>query len=121
MSLRFRLATEADAPALAALDLAGASAPTARSRPGHWSRSSSERGVLRRMTSSEVVTGWLDDELVATLALATKKPWAIDVAYFTPVRRCLYLLNLAVLPGCQGQGLGRLALAEAERAGRAWP
>jgi hypothetical protein len=28
--------------------------------------------------------------IVTTLRLATKKPWAIDVAYFTPTKRPLH-------------------------------
>ena len=55
------------------------------------------------------------------LRLATKKPWAIDVSYFTPVKRALYLTGMAVSVPHQGQGLGRLALQDACAAARAWP
>ena len=34
--------------------------------------------------------------IVGTLRLVTKKPWAIDPAYFASVRRPLYLLSMAV-------------------------
>jgi hypothetical protein len=47
--------------------------------------------------------------IVTTLRLATKKPWAIDVQYFMPARRPLYLTGMAVSVAQQGQGLGRAA------------
>ena len=50
--------------------------------------------------------------MLGTLRLATKKPWAIDVSYFTPANRVLYLHDLAVEPELQSQGVGtRLILA----------
>ena len=55
------------------------------------------------------------------LRLATKKPWAIDVSYFTPVKRPLYLTGLAVSVAHQGQGLGKLAIEDALAVARAWP
>ena len=55
------------------------------------------------------------------MRLAPKKPWAIDVAYFTPVKRPLYLTGMAVSVAHQGQGLGRLALEDASAVARAWP
>jgi GNAT superfamily N-acetyltransferase len=62
------------------------------------------------------------DKRVATLVrLATKKPWAIDVSYFTPVGRPLYLTGMAVSVAHQGQGLGRLALEDARATAAAWP
>jgi GNAT superfamily N-acetyltransferase len=55
------------------------------------------------------------------LRLATKKPWAIDVSYFTPVRRALYLTGMAVSVSHQGQGLGSLAVEDARTIARDWP
>jgi len=51
----------------------------------------------------------------------TKKPWAIDRACFTPVKRPIYLINMAVDVSMQRRGIGRKLLAEAERTARAWP
>ena len=63
-----------------------------------------------------------DGERVLTvLRLAPKKPWAIDVSYFTPVKRPLYLTGMAVSVAHQHQGLGRLALADALRIAADWP
>ena len=59
--------------------------------------------------------------IVGTLRLATKKPWAIDTSYFTPVRKPLYLTAMAVHPEFQCKGVGRTLLKEAEAAARAWP
>jgi GNAT superfamily N-acetyltransferase len=55
------------------------------------------------------------------LRLATKKPWAIDVAYFTPVERPLYLTGMAVSVAHQRQGLGRQALEDARAVAVEWP
>ncbi len=60
-------------------------------------------------------------ELIATFRLATKKPWAIDRAFFTPVPRPLYLTTMAVAPARQRQGIGRQCLAHAFSVARAWP
>ena len=59
--------------------------------------------------------------IAGTLRLATKKPWAIDRAYFVDVKRPLYLTDMAVLPVRQRMGIGRLMLAEATTVARRWP
>jgi ribosomal protein S18 acetylase RimI-like enzyme len=60
-------------------------------------------------------------KIIATLTLATKKPWAIDKWYFAPSKRPLYLTNMAVQPDLQRQGIGRQCLDEAQRIARQWP
>ncbi len=59
--------------------------------------------------------------MVGTLNLQTKKPWAIDVTYFTPVKKALYLVSMAVIPAMQRRGIGQLLLREAAKQARAWP
>jgi GNAT superfamily N-acetyltransferase len=59
--------------------------------------------------------------IVTVLRLVTRKPWAIDVAYFTPVKRPLYLTGMAVAVGRRRQGLGRLALEDASAVAETWP
>ena len=121
MDLNVRRAEESDAPALLEIELQVAQDLTSRYGRGHWSSCPSEAGVLRRIRSSHVVMASLGAEIVATLTLATKKPWAIDVSYFTRVPKALYLLNMAVQPSRQRQGLGRDLLREAHRLAESWP
>ena len=45
------------------------------------------------------------------VSIATKKPWAIDVSYFTACKRAVYLTNMAVRPDYQNRGIGRKALS----------
>jgi GNAT superfamily N-acetyltransferase len=59
--------------------------------------------------------------IVGTLHLPTKKPWAIDVSYFTPVKTTIYLTHVAVIPSMQRQGIGSRLLHEAVKQARAWP
>ncbi len=121
MRVRFRDATERDAPGIAALRNAAAGALTARFGSGHWSTLTSERAALLSLRHARVRVGVAGKRLLTVLRLATKKPWAIDVAYFTPVKRPLYLTDLAVSVAHVGQGLGRRAMADARTVAQAWP
>lgn len=114
-------ATASDAAAIAALLTAAANRLSALYGEGHWSRESTERGVLSAMRTSRVFVARRADRAVATLALATKKPWAIDPAYFTPCARAVYLLSMAVDPELQRSGIGRRAVEQALTIARAWP
>ena len=53
--------------------------------------------------------------------LTTKKPWAIDPDYFKPVRRPLYLVDMAVEPSRQRKGVGRRLIEEAKQLAVEWP
>jgi len=121
VQLKFRDATPADAPVIAGLQNAAAGALTARFGEGHWSGLVTERGAVLAQRHARVRVGRSGKRLLTVLRLATKKPWAIDVAYFTPVRRPLYLTGMAVSVAHQGQGLGRLALEDARAVAAAWP
>jgi hypothetical protein len=48
-----------------------------------------------------VASGVVAAGVVATVALAFRKPWAIDSAYCTPARRPLHVTGLAVVPAEQ--------------------
>lgn len=113
MELTFRLAVDADAPALAALHSEVADHLTRAFGHGHWSSSASEQSVRRVITSSRVIVARGADGITGTLRLATKKPWAIDVAFFKPVKRPLYLLDMAVSPPAQRHGIGRRLIDQA--------
>ena len=121
----FATATSSDAAALAALHSAVAEDLTRRFGRGFWSSAPPERAILndmRRPKFCRILIARSDsDRIIAALRLATKKPWAINAAYFTKVTRPLYLTGLAVHPDFQRRGVGRLMLREAEAAARAWP
>lgn len=121
MSTSVTTATEADAAAIAALRTSVAEHLTAHHGRGHWSSIVTEKSVARAIEASRVLVARNGSDVVATLRLATKKPWAIDREYFVSVRRPLYLLDMAVEPGLQRRGLGRSLLQEAEAVARAWP
>jgi len=125
MKLAFATATNSDAAALAALHSAVAQDLTRRFGEGFWSSAPSERAILsdmRRPKFCRILIARCEGyRIVGTLRLATKKPWAIDTAYFTAANRPLYLTGMAVHPDFQRQGIGRLLLKEAEVAARAWP
>jgi GNAT superfamily N-acetyltransferase len=114
-------ACEADAAELATLRTAVADHLTRRYGQGHWSAGVTERGELRSIRTSRILIAREDTGIIATLRLATKKPWAIDKAYFTDVPRPLYLTDMAVAPRLQRQGIGRRILEEAKVVAAAWP
>jgi GNAT superfamily N-acetyltransferase len=121
MRLTFRDATLKDVPAIAGLQNAAAGALTARFGEGHWSTLVSERGAQLALRHARVRVGRSGRRILTVLRLATKKPWAIDVSYFTPVKSALYLTGMAVSVAHQRQGLGRLALQDACAIARDWP
>lgn len=106
---------------LAGLQNAAAGALTARFGEGHWSSLGNERGAVLAQRHARVRVGRSGKQILTVLRLATKKPWAIDVSYFTPVRRPLYLTGMAVSVAHQSRGLGRLALEDARAIAVAWP
>jgi len=121
VTIRFRDATLGDVAAIAALQNAVAGALTTRHGEGPWSAPVSERTVELSLQHARVRVGIAAKRVVTVLRLATKKPWAIDVAYFTPVKRPLYLTGMAVAVAHQGKALGRAALDDARAVAAAWP
>jgi len=119
--LTFELATEQDAPALAELRTAAGVRLGEQFGPGPWAVAVTERGALSGLRHAQVLVARRGGDIVGTLRLATKKPWAIDPSYFTEVRRPLYLTDMAVVPDLQGRGIGRALLEEADRVARIWP
>ncbi len=115
-----RLATAADAAAIAALRNATADHLTARHGLGPWSGHCTARGVLAGMRDARILVTTDGALVAATLRLATRKPWAIDATRLTPVARRLYLTHMAVAPERQRRGVGRALLAAAGRAAREW-
>ena len=113
MKFSFSIAVQANAPELAALHNAVAADLTRQYGRGPWSSESTEKGVLFGMRHARVIVLRGGKLAVGTLRLATKKPWAIDVSYFAPVKKALYLTSMAVNPAMQRQGIGRRLLEEA--------
>ncbi|MEO8482834.1 MAG: GNAT family N-acetyltransferase [Acidobacteriota bacterium] len=87
---------------------------------GHWSSTGTVRGVLRGILSSTVLIAREGDSVVGAVSLQKKKPWAIDVRYFTPVAHALYLVDMRVDPARQGHAIGRRLLDEAVTNARIW-
>jgi GNAT superfamily N-acetyltransferase len=121
VELRFATAEESDALAIAELRSAVAERLTEEYGGGHWSGLASEGGVLRAVRTSRVLIARHGSEIVATLRLSTRKPWAIDATRYTRVPRPLYLTDMAVEPQVQRMGIGRQLLAEATSVARTWP
>jgi GNAT superfamily N-acetyltransferase len=119
--LDVRVAEPADAPAITHVLGRAATDLTDRYGKGHWSHMPTEPAVLRAIAACRVLVASDGGELVGTLALATKKPWAIDRALFDPCKRPLYLVDMAVDPSRQRKGVGRLLIEYAKAETRAWP
>lgn len=119
--LTFRDARPGDVPAITALRNATAGALTARHGDGPWSALVTERGTAGLLPHGRLRVGRSGRTILTVLRLARKKPWAIDVAYFTAVRHPLYLTDMAVAVAHQGQGLGRAAMEDARQVAAAWP
>lgn len=121
MDLHFTLATEEDAPAIAALRNAVADRLAREFGKGHWGYQVSVGGVRNGFKKSRVYVLRDGAALLATLRLIAKKPSEGEAPYFTPCRRPLYLYDMAVEPSRQRAGFGRLCIEEAIRIGREWP
>jgi ribosomal protein S18 acetylase RimI-like enzyme len=121
MILTIGEATDDAAAAITLLRTAVAEGLTREYGRGHWSYTVTEPSVRRDFRTSRILVARNGAEIVGTLRLATKKPWAIDPRYFTPVRRPLYLLDMAVAPDHQRQAIGRRLCEEAKVVARNWP
>src|SRR6266487_3867622 len=107
MHLAFRPATPDDASAIAVLRRAAADDLTRRYGKGHWSFAGTEKGVLHDIKTSTVVVAENTAGMIATLRLATRKPWAIETKYFRNCVAPLYLTTMAVAPEMQRIGIGK--------------
>jgi len=121
MRVTLEAATAADAPEIAALRNATAADLTQRHGVGPWSGRCTERGVLFDLRHARLYVARRRGRIIATLVLATRKPWAIDRSYFTPCQRPLYLTSMAVSPELQRRGIGRLCLVAAGKIARDRP
>jgi GNAT superfamily N-acetyltransferase len=53
--------------------------------------------------------------------METKKPWAIDLSYFTPGCTAVYLHNVNVHPTLQRSGIGRQLMEHVKQVAKEWP
>jgi GNAT superfamily N-acetyltransferase len=118
--LSIAIADEPEADDVAAMRTRVAEDMTRRFGRGHWSATASAASVLSGIRTSRVVNARDAGELVGTLRLATKKPWAIDPTYFAKSVQPIYLLDMAVSPPRQRQGIGRALMAAAAQVVRDW-
>ena len=114
-------ATLDDVEALVDLHVRVARDLTQRHGRGHWSGEPTARGILWHLRISRIFVVKNRGRLLATFRLSTRKPWAIDPAYFTAVCRPLYLVDMAVDPAKQRLGLGQACMAQVPAIARAWP
>jgi GNAT superfamily N-acetyltransferase len=121
MDLVFETATDEDATELAEIRNNAANRLTEKFGKGPWSGGCTEKGILFGMRTSRMLVARENGKIAGTLSLHTKKPWAIDQAYFTAVRKPLYLTSMFVAVECQGTGVGRRLLKEAVKIAREWP
>ncbi len=119
--VKLQIATPDRAAAIAAFRLAVADELTARFGTGPWSSPGTEKGVLLDMHNGVLYVATYRNQVVASLRVCTRKPWAIDPAYFSKCSRPLYLLSMAVRPDLQRQGIGTLCLKQAVEFARKWP
>lgn len=122
MTATFSIATATpdDAGEVADVRNAAAEELTRQYGHGHWSGFTTAHGVLRGINTSRVLVARSGDRIVGTLRLATKRPWAIDPAFFAESRRPLYLVDMAVTPSAQRQGTGRELLRAAVKTAEGW-
>jgi GNAT superfamily N-acetyltransferase len=118
--LSFRFATEDDLAPLLALRLAVHADQAQRFGNDRWNSSVTEKSVARALRS-KVLLASRGKSIVGALRMETKKPWAIDLAYFTPACKALYLHDVNVDPELQRSGIGRRLLDRTKTVARQWP
>jgi GNAT superfamily N-acetyltransferase len=122
MKLSLVIASPDDAAAITILRNEAAHDLTIRYGEGHWSYLATERGIANGMMgNSKMLIAKLDNRIAGVLRLTTKKPWAIDPAYFTPVPQPLYLVDMSIHPSLQLKGIGTFMLHEVQSFAKDWP
>ena len=116
-----RFATEADIPAILKLRLAVDADQAQRFGKNRWSTTISEKSVTRGLKFSKILVARRHGRIVGALRMETKKPWAVDLRYFTPVTKAVYLHDVNVDPRLQRSGVGRRLIERAKALAREWP
>jgi GNAT superfamily N-acetyltransferase len=118
MAVKLEPAVPEDAEAIAALRNGVSDDLTFRHGKGWWTGHSTTAGVLLDLRAGMLFTALHRGEVIATLKLAAKKSWAIDLSYFPKAKRPLFLTSMAVAPDRQRQGIGRDCLEQAVKVAR---
>ena len=119
--IQLSVATPQDVSSIASLRTAAAEALTALHGDGPWSSTSSERSVLFEMKRGTIYLARCGNQIIATLILSVRKPWAIDAKHFCAVKRPLYLTAMTVAPALQRTGVGRACLEHVRTLAKEWP
>ena len=120
LGLSFRFATEEDIPALVKLRLAIDADHERRFGKNRYTTTISVSGVARGLKSSRVLVAQRNGRIIGALRMATKKPWAIDLKYFTPAVKAAYLHDVNVEPRLQRSGVGRELIERAKAVAQEW-
>lgn len=120
-ALSFRLATETDLPALLKLRLAVDADQADRFGDERYTTTITEKSVARNLKSSRVVVATRRGRIIAAVRMETKKPWAIDLKYFTPACKAVYLHDVNVLPELQQSGIGSQLMDRVKQLAKEWP
>ena len=121
MTLTLEFATETDIQELVHLRCLVDADQARRYGNDRWSTTINEKSVARGLKGSRVLIARQGEQVVGTLRMETKKPWAIDLSYFTPVKSAVYLRTAEVDPRVQRSGLGRRLIEHAKVVAREWP
>ena len=114
INLSIYLATADDAAAIADVITEASQDLTDKHGHGQWSAVATKKGILSNMSKARVLVAKVNNTIVGTLRLTAARPWVIDPAYFTPVYRPIYLVDMAVRPGYQRIGVGRALIEQAK-------
>jgi GNAT superfamily N-acetyltransferase len=121
MRIKLQPATVDDVPDLVSLRTA-VSEYLALQFPGVFQPSGiTEKGIRFAMTRATLYVARFRSQPIAAFTLSTRKPWAIDAAFFSPTPIPLYLTDMAVHPRRQHQGIGGQCLAQAIEFAKQWP
>ena len=120
-ALSFRFATEADIAELLELRLAIDADQQQRFGDDRYATTDTERSVARSLKSSRILVVTRSGRIVGLVSMGTKKPWAIDLEYFSPVSKALYLHSVNVHPTLQRSGIGRQLMERVKQLAKEWP
>lgn len=109
--LTFNTATPADAEELATLRNAVAADQFQRFSVKSFNTTS--RGILCDLRWGQILVARNKHQIVSSLLLVKKKPWSINVSYFTPVEHPLYVRAMNTMPTFQHRGSGTRLLKHA--------